>query len=476
MEPHMPIQLRDYQLELRSQAGGSLRRVKKTLLQLPPGGGKTAIATSMVELFAARASHAWFICHRDELVQQTSLTFARFGVAHSFIAAGREYDPGQLVQVCSIDTLKLRLATLRAPRLAIVDEAHHSGAAGWALVIEWLVANGASVIGLSGTPVRHDGGSLAAQYDELVLGPTVPWLMEHGHLSQYDMYAPDKPSRKGLRSLTAAPAARRMSEPKLTGNMIAHWKEHARGLLTVGFGVNIAHSKHLAELFQGAGINAVHLDGGTKREERRAQIADFGPGGIEVIFNVGLFGEGFDLSAIAQRDITIDAVIDAAPSDSLSWFLQKVMRCMRPAPGKRAVILDHANNSDTHGFPDDLRDWAGMWMGRQGAKAAANDNGPPPPITCEGCFRQIRRPAPDCCPTCGKTIRADYVPPEVAEGILRKQEEADRKQKRAAIRMEQAACKDLSSLVAHFQKQGSKNPMHQARQVLAGRHGLKMRA
>lgn len=467
----MPIDLRGYQSDLESLTGQALRRAskKRVLLQLPPGGGKTAIATSMASKFAGRRAAVWFICHREELVQQTSLTFTKHGLAHSFIASGYDHDPDALVQVCSIETLKLRLPILKPPRLAIVDEAHHSGAAGWALVIEWLTAGGAYVVGLSGTPQRHDGGSLGGQYDELVLGPTVPWLMENRYLSQYEMFAPDKPNMKGIKNLKAAPAARRMSEPKLTGNIIAHYREHARGLLTVGFGVNVQHSQFLAEQFKAAGINAIHLDGTTNKRERRAMIQDFGPGGIEVIFNVGLFGEGFDLSAIAQRDITIKAVIDAAPTESLSWYLQKVMRCMRPDGDLVGIILDHANNSDKHGFPDDIRQWAETWLGRENAKGAANDNGPPPPITCEGCFRQIRRPAPDCCPSCGKRLQADYVPPEVAEGILRKQLEADKKATRERIKAEQAMCKDLSSLVAHFQKLGSKNPMHQARNVMAGR-------
>lgn len=462
---------------MQRDVGQSLRRVQRTLLQLPPGGGKTAIATSMASLFAGRRDAVWFICHRQELVEQTSLTFTRHGLDHGFIASGRPQDDSQLVKVCSIDTLKLLLPVLKPPRLAIIDECHHSGAAGWAMVIEWLTQGGAYVVGLSGTPQRLDGQGLDAYYDEMILGPTVPWLMEQGHLSQYALYAPDKPSRKGLRSLTQAPAAKRMSEPKLTGNIIAHYKEHARGKLTVGFGVNVKHSEYLAEQFRAEGINAIHLDGTTKKSERRAMLSDFGPGGIEIIFNVGLFGEGFDLSALLQRDdITIDAVIDAAPTESLAWYLQKIMRCMRPGTrqGKLAVILDHANNSDQHGFPDDLHQWT--LQGGLGGRAASNENGPPPPITCEECFRQIRRPAPECCPTCGKLIAPDYVPPEVAEGVLKLQEEREKKAKRDAIKRDQAMCRDLTSLVAHFQKHGAKNPLYRARHVMAGRVAKKMRA
>lgn len=468
----MGIQLRDYQQDLEARTGQALRRVKRVLLQCPPGGGKTAIATSIAQKFAARSGQAWFICHRAELVEQTSKTFSKHGLPHAFIAAGYPQNLHQLVQVCSIDTLKGRLDRLRAPRIALVDECHHGGAAGWAMVIQWLVDNGAQVIGLSGTPHRHDGTGLDAHFDELVLGPAVAWLMEHGHLSQYAIYAPSAPDMKGVRKaygdFNKADAAERMDKPKLHGDIITHWKKLCQGKRTVGFAVNVAHSQHLVEQFVAAGVRAAHLDGTTEKSERRRIITAFADGDIEVIFNVGLFGEGFDLSAIAQRDITIDAIIDAAPTMSLSWYLQKVMRPMRPAPGKVAIILDHAGNSARHGFPDDEREW--VLEGKGKAKKAANDNGPPPPITCEGCYMQIRRPLPDCCQGCGKRLAAEVKPLEVAEGELKLQTEADKKAIRAKLKEEEREAKDIGALVALGQKRGYKNPMGWAQVKMSKRN------
>jgi superfamily II DNA or RNA helicase len=466
----MSIQLREYQADLERRTGDALRRVPRVLLQLPPGGGKTGIATSISAKASSRGKRVWFICHRAELVEQTSKTFSRYNLQHGHIVAGYPLSLGQLVQVCSIDTLKNRLDKLQPPDFALVDECHHSGAAGWALVIAWLVEGGCKVIGLSGTPRRHDGTGLDAHFDDMVLGPSVAWLMEQEYLSQYEIFAPDKPDMGGIRKLMGdynkKDTAERMDKPKLTGNIIKHWREHARGLLTVGFGVTVAHSQHLAEEFRRDGIKAVHLDGGTKKAERRAMIADFGPGGLEVIFNVGLFGEGFDLSAIAQRDITIDAIIDAAPTMSLPWHLQKQMRCMRPAPGKVAVILDHAGNCSRHGFPDDEREWS--LEGREKGQAA-NDNAPLPPVTCEGCFRQIKRPAPQECPHCGKRLAADFKPLEVDDAPLKKMTAADKKATREALKAEEKACKDLGALVALGKRRGHQMPVSWANNKLLER-------
>lgn len=460
----MTIRLRQYQQELQYEVGQSLRRVKRVMLQSAPGSGKTCIAASIASAFASRSSEVWFICHRAELVEQASKTFFKFGLQHSFIAAGYPQVTDALVKICSIDTLKNRLEVLKAPRIALVDEAHHGGAVGWAEVIDWLVANGAQVIGLSGTPQRHDGAGLDKHFDEIVLGPTVAWLMAEGYLSQYKIFAPSAPDMQGVRKqmgeYNKKDAADRMGKPKLTGDMISHWLKHAKGMRTIGFAVNVKHSKYLVDEFNAAGIRAAHLDSGTKKKDRKRIIEMFADGELDIIWNVALFGEGFDLSAIAQRDITIDAIIDAAPTMSLPWYLQKIMRPMRPMPGKIAIILDHAGNSNLHGFPEDDRNWSLESSGI--SKKAANDNGPPPPVTCDGCFQQIRRPLPPCCPSCGKKILADVKLIEVVDGELPEVTEAMKRERRGQQKREEWEAKDLQALVALGMKRGMKNPQHWA--------------
>lgn len=466
----MAIQLRDYQKDIIQRAREAMRKSRRVLLQAPTGAGKTALASFMAGETAARNQGCWFICHRAELVLQTSLTFQKFGIGHGFIAAGQPMNMRELVQIASIDTLKNRLAQLTPPRVAIVDEAHHSGAAGWALVIRWLYENGAFVIGLSATPQRLDGQGLDEHFTEIVLGPTVAWLIEEGHLSQYRVFAPDVPDMKGVRrqmgDFSKKEAAEKQDTPKLTGNIITHWRKYAEGMRTVAFGVTVAHSQHIAEQFNLAGIPAAHLDGGTPKGERKRIIQEYAAGRLHVLTNVDLFGEGFDLSAIAQTDVTIDAVIQARPTQSLSLHLQQVGRALRPAPGKIAVILDHAGNAMRHGFPDDEREWS--LEGREKGKAA-NDNVPPPPVICEGCFNAIRRPLPPCCPHCQKLLRKEEKPMEVAEGDLKEMTDDDKAAIRRIRAREQAEAKTLDELITLGHRRGYSSPAAWARKVFAGR-------
>lgn len=453
------ISLRGYQDDLVVRTGQALRRTRRVVVVLPPGGGKTVIAAFIAQRFAGRGQVTFFNCHRSELLRQTSLTFDKCGLPHGFIASKQPMNLAELVQVCSVDTLKNRLARLKEPKVVIWDECHHIGAAGWAAIMEaW---PNAYHIGLTGTPWRLDGTGLGKFFGEMVLGPTAAKLIEWGNLSPYEIYAPSAPDMKGVRKdmgdFAKGDTEKRMRAPKLTGDIVKHWHSHVRGALTVGYAMTVPHSLHMAELFNAAGIPAAHLDGNTRDDDRRAIIERYASGELRALWNVGLFGEGFDLSAWAGRDVTIDATVSANPTMSLTKWLQESMRCMRPAPDKVGIIMDHAGNSARHGFPDDLREWSLEDVGRNGK--AANDEGPPPPVTCEGCFRQIRRPLPPCCPTCGKSLQEPAKAIEVSDAPLVKVTEEMKREQRRTRQAEEAQARTLQELLDLARRRGYTNPM-----------------
>lgn len=523
------VELRPYQRDLVNNIRDALRRTKHVLAQLPTGGGKTALASDMVGTALGRGRRVLFIVHRKELVEQTSKTFARYDIGHSFIANGREYDPDALIQICSIDTLKSRMAKglVLNPDLVVWDECHHIAAAGWTKTFQ--AFPNAYHVGLSATPVRTDGSGLDSHFGEMVIGPSVAWLMEQGYLSPYRLFAPPGPSMAGVKKsmgdYAVADLVDVMDKPKLTGDIVEHWLKHCgeAGTRTGGFAVNVQHSKHLAAAFIAAGIPAAHVDGDTPAEERAALVQQFAAGEIRVLWCVDLIGEGFDLSAIAGTDVTIDAVILARPTQSLRIFLQQIGRALRPAPGKTAIILDHAGNTLRHGLPDDERSWS--LQGTQKTLRDLEEQGPPPPLTCDTCFCQIRRPAPPICPCCGNPIVPKAVPlplPSKAElqeitraareaerlakaesraasKLAREIEEARQKEEKAAAKLakaeakaikdaeekaareaaavirkaEEYACKDIDELTALGRARGYPAPRHWAEVWFATRKTYK---
>lgn len=497
--------LRPYQIDLFERGMRALNTKRRVLLQCPTGGGKTVIATAIAQVVSGLDQRVWFVCHRAELVFQTSLTFQASGVAHSFIAAGRPYDAAASVHICSVDTLKSRLTKVDIqPNLVIWDECHHVGAAGWTAVMN--AYPDAWHVGLSATPCRLDGKGLDSHFDELIQGPSVAWLIEQGSLSKFDIYSPSEPDLRGVKTsmgdykqdqLEAA-----CNRPALIGDAVAHHARLAGERLTVVFAVSVKHSLEVVEAFQKAGVPAAHLDGNTPREERAEIIRRFAAGEVRVLSNVSLFGEGFDLSAIAGKPVTIDCVILLRPTQSLSLYLQQVGRALRPAPGKVAIVLDHAGNFRRHGWPDEERTWT--LKGRD-KKSKDQAEGPPPPLTCGNCYGQIRRPAPHACPLCGVPLPIQARMPVVSPGELkrmqrealeaekaakaaakeaakrerelRKQREAEEKKQAAIARkQEEKACKTMEELIELGKRRGYKNPAYWAESKYGVRYTSKQRA
>lgn len=472
------MELRPYQQDLIDRTREAMRAHRRVLAQAPTGAGKTVLASFMAGGAARRAVRTYFLCHRAELVAGTRHTFGRWGIEHGVIAAGEPMNLAPLVQVCSIDTLRRRLDQLPEPGLVLWDECHHIGAASWAAVMERYAA--ARHIGLSATPWRLDGGGLDAHFDALVPGPSTAELIEIGALSDFVIYAPAVPDMGGVGKtagdFAAGAAANVMMRPKLVGDIVAHWRERAAGLRTVGFACRVDHSLSMVDAFRAAGIPAAHLDGDTPAAERARIVRAYADGEVQVLWNVALFGEGFDLASVAGRDVTIDAVIQARPTMSLSLHLQQVGRALRPAPGKRAIILDHAGNAHRHGLPDDAREWSLAGRSKGGA---ANDNGPPPPVTCAGCFGQIRRPLPDACPYCGHELEAQRRAEEikVEAGRLveleRSRAAAEERARKNAEFLEVANADSLDALVAIARKRGYRFPMQWAQHKWGGRMAKK---
>lgn len=454
----VPLVLRpEYQVPAINELREAMRKFRRVLLQLPTGGGKTAIASFLAQEVSSRGKLVYFNCHRAELVEQTSKTWRKYGIGHGFIAASRPKALA-LACICSIDTLKNRLKTTPEPHVAIWDECHHLGAAGWQAVMDaW---PNARHIGLSATPWRLDGSGLCRQFDHMVKGPSVAWLIERGFLSRYEIFAPNPPDMKGARKdksgdFTRRDASARMDMPKRTGDIVAHWRKYADGMRTIAFAINVADSQMIVARFKEAGIPAAHLDADTPDADRARIIQDFAAGRILVLSNVALFGEGFDLSAIAQTDVTIDCLIDAAPTQSLSAVLQRWGRVLRPKDFA-AIILDHAGNSNRHGFPDDEREWSLDDREKTG-KGGKSDAGPPPPYTCK-CFRQVKRPLPDNCPYCDIAIVPDLKPVEEGEGELTRRTAEDKAAVRAQLKREENDAKSLHDLIALANRRGYANP------------------
>lgn len=429
----MTFELRPYQEDIINRARKSLQRVDSVMIQSAVGSGKTALSAFMLGGASKRGVRSAFICHRQELIDQTAETFEQVGIPYGFIAAGYRPNPFQPVQICSIDTLKSRLEKVQKFGFLIFDEAHHCSASGWTKVKQFY--QGAKSVGLSATPERLDRKGLDHLFDEMICGPTMQWLIETGYLSKYKICSGRKPDLSEVASkmgdFDKGQLETAMDKSVITGDAVIEYKRHANGKRAVVFCSGIDHSKHVAEAFRGSGVAAEHIDGTTERGERKRIIERFKSGETKVLSNVDLVGEGFNLPAI-------EASILLRPTQSLGLYIQQIGRCMRPTEGKEfAIILDHAGNMQRHGLPCDDREWT---LKAKKRKKKSDELATRECPSCGG-----SHPLAAKCPYCGHAYgsdnRGEREGPEHVDGDL---EIVDIQELRRRKKMEEFACRSLA--------------------------------
>lgn len=458
------IRLRPDQEDVRGKLRVALRTSSSVLAFAPTGFGKTVLAAALIQLLFNAGKKVIFAVHRIDLIKQTAETFKKFGIPFSYIAAGHHFNPLHRIWIASILTLKNRMTKIPADYI-FVDEAHLSAAAGWAAVAAHYKEAGAKLIGLTGSPERLDGKPLGDVWDQMVMGPTVRWLIDNGHLSRYRAFAPKGVvdtsglHTRGGEFVQAEVDALMKGKAVITG-AARHWRAKADGLRTIAFCPSVARAKEYADEFTALGIPSVALDAETSSDDRARAFIDFADRKLLVIFNCALFCEGFDLAAQVNRDVTIEAVMQLSPTQSLAKHLQQLGRGLRKKPDP-AILLDLVGNLERLGLPDDDREWS-----LEGRKKNAREV---KAMTCDECFA-THPPAP-VCPECGSR----YPRKEAGGGgrsieeVEHDLEEVDVEAMRRKRQEEQARAKTLEDLVNLATARGYKSPQKWAAHIFTAR-------
>ena len=321
---------------------------------MPCGAGKTLATADMTKKSAAKGKRVVFMVHRKELIEQTSKTFTALGIEHGIINAHVKPNYELPVQIASVQTLINRLDKVAPPNFLIVDECHHIEAETYKKIIaHW----NCHMLGLTATPIRMGGRTLHDSFDELVIGPSIKQLINDKYLANYEYFASECLNLDGLVERAGEYTNKSMSRVcdrmEVMGDVVQSYIDQALGRKAICYCVNIEHSKHLADSFNARNVRAAHLDCETSALERADIIERFRCGEIDVLCNVELFGEGFDVP-------DMDCVILARPTKSLTLFIQQAMRPLRidpSKPDKKAIILDHARHYDRFNDLSVTRHW-----------------------------------------------------------------------------------------------------------------------
>jgi superfamily II DNA or RNA helicase len=366
-----PYHLFPYQVDVVDQirSHAKMKQRPHGLVVMPTGSGKTKTVVWWLvnEQIGAGRKVLW-ITHRAELLEQAARTFIEaapllngrlkilrirlfgggYGVPRANAIAERDHE----VVIATVPTLNGNLPALtaflqREDVVIIVDEAHHSTAKTWRQIIELARTTNDAVLGLTATPTRMaevDAKALSALYDNTVIA-----RVDMRELITARYLAEPRISRVETRidmeqNLTAADLKYLRQFNELAPRMVARLAKHVgrnKTIVqtwladrdkygpTIAFAVNIAHAMTLAEAFQKAGVAADWVS--HTKDGRKATLARFRAGELQVLVNVELLTEGVDLPAV-------QTVLLCRPTQSEVLMSQMIGRALR-GPGVESTVV-----------------------------------------------------------------------------------------------------------------------------------------
>lgn len=367
------------------------------MFNLLPRTGKTVVMAEIARRTTNNGKRVMFLIHRKEVLQQAVKTFNKQGVNRNLLTAGM------------VQTLTRRVDKLPIPDVILVDEAHHALAKSYQRILNRFPK--AIVLLFTATPHRTGRTQLDQIADDIIVGQSIHELTDKGFLAPFRYFQPpgdfdSKLLKRGSTGDFTNDSMQQAMNTKIFGHIVKQYKRIAPGMQAVVYTYSIDSAIKIAAEFNSEGISAVEVDGTTSKEKRAVAVRKFRNQKIKILVNVNLFTEGVDLP-------NVDCVIMARPTASLALYLQFSMRCLNPRPGKTAIIIDHANNFKSFGYPDDDRDWKkAIISGKQKSKTLLKDPGMSI-VTCDYCFAVVKASEvkDGKCPICGKPIKVHEAKP-----------------------------------------------------------------
>ena len=384
-----------------SELRNTIKYHKKLILMAGTGLGKTQIAIQIIKQALKKEKRCCFVCHRINLVEQTSSVFSLQGIRHGVIQGQHpDYYPNRPVQVCSIQTLAKRDQS--EFDIFFFDEVHVMFKAH-----KTILENNpeAFFIGLSATPMAI---GLGKYFSALVHPVTMKDLIKQKVLKDFEIYGPGDIDLSGVKVIAGEyrkdDLAKAADKPKLTADIVKTWLKLAKDKRTIVFCTSVAHGRHLEKEFLKHGIAAKEVNGYMRKENTEYEIGanqiieDFRNNKFQVIVSVEMLVAGFDVTDIS-------CVVFATSTKSKMKWCQAIGRGLRKHDGLDiCTVIDHGSITQNLGFPDDIEaDWFELDDGKHAESKNKKKEKPEKlPKKCSSCDF-MKPPGVRKCPACGFT-------------------------------------------------------------------------
>ncbi len=332
------MELRPYQEEAKQGIFGEWEKgIRKTLLVLPTGCGKTIVFAKVTEECVRRGDRVLVLAHRGELLEQAADKINRVTGLVCAMEKAEESCLGSWFRV----TVGSVQSMMREKRLSlfpedyfgtiIIDEAHHGVSDSYQRILRHFPD--AKVLGVTATPDRGDMKNMGQVFDSLAYEYTLPKAIKSGYLSPVKaLTIPLKLDLAGVgvqagdfKSGDIATALDPYLQ-QIADEMASYCMERK----TVVFLPLVKTSKKFRDILNGKGFSAAEVNGVST--DRAEILTAFENGIYNVICNSMLLTEGWDCPSV-------DCIVVLRPTKVRSLYSQMVGRGTRLAEGKSELLL-----------------------------------------------------------------------------------------------------------------------------------------
>lgn len=331
------MKLRDYQETARESIQNEWEKgIKKTLLVLPTGCGKTIVFSKVIEDRVKKGERVLVLAHRGELLDQAADKLEKSTGLKCATEKAEQTSLGSWFRVVvgSVQTLQNEKRLKKFNKdffdTIIIDEAHHCISNSYQRVLNYFDAN---VLGVTATPDRGDMKNLGSYFESLAFEYTLPKAIKSGYLSP--IKALTIPLKLDLSSV--GQQAGDFSTSQLGSALDPYLESIAEEMARVAkdrkivvFLPLVATSQKFTEILNKKGFKAAEVNGDSK--DRAEVLSDFENDNYNVLCNSMLLTEGWDCPSV-------DCVVVLRPTKVRSLYSQMIGRGTRLFEGKTELLL-----------------------------------------------------------------------------------------------------------------------------------------
>lgn len=342
------MELRPYQQEAKDAIFEQWDNgVKKTLLVLPTGCGKTVVFAKVTEDCVRQGNRVLILAHRGELLDQAADKLMKTTGLGCALEKAENTCLGSWFRVVvgSVQTLMRQKRLDQFPEdffdTIIIDEAHHCISDSYQKVLKHFPD--AQILGVTATPDRGDMQNLGQFFESLAYEYTLPKAIKEGYLTP--IKALTIPLKIDMSSVSVQAGDFKASDigtaldPYLEG-IAEEMKKYCSDKKTVVFLPLVKTSQKFRDLLNEHGFQAAEVNGNS--QDRAEILADFEAGKYNVLCNSMLLTEGWDCPSV-------DCIVVLRPTKVRSLYCQMVGRGTRLFPGKdHLLLLDFLWHTERH--------------------------------------------------------------------------------------------------------------------------------